>query len=88
MHLLRMKEIIQSLSNTIKEIHFQIGEVFLYYFFFCLVHVLCFSLPIKWNISYFVAITSFKLWKLKLEFPWLSVAFVSSVSQNLQNKIG
>ncbi|XP_017596150.1 PREDICTED: F-BAR domain only protein 2 isoform X5 [Corvus brachyrhynchos] len=27
MHLLRMKEIIQSLSNTIKEIHFQIGEV-------------------------------------------------------------
>ncbi|XP_059692887.1 F-BAR domain only protein 2 isoform X3 [Haemorhous mexicanus] len=27
MHLLRMKEIIQSLSNTIKEIHLQIGEV-------------------------------------------------------------
>ncbi|NWV74162.1 FCHO2 protein, partial [Dasyornis broadbenti] len=27
MHLLRMKEIIQSLSNTIKEIHIQIGEV-------------------------------------------------------------
>ncbi|XP_010149670.1 PREDICTED: FCH domain only protein 2, partial [Eurypyga helias] len=27
MHLLRMKEIIESLSNTIKEIHFQIGEV-------------------------------------------------------------
>ncbi|XP_032941055.1 F-BAR domain only protein 2 isoform X4 [Catharus ustulatus] len=27
MHLIRMKEIIQSLSNTIKEIHLQIGEV-------------------------------------------------------------
>ncbi|KAM3655342.1 F-BAR domain only protein 2 isoform X2 [Ammospiza nelsoni] len=27
MHLLRMKEIIQSLSNTVKEIHLQIGEV-------------------------------------------------------------
>ncbi|NXY23942.1 FCHO2 protein, partial [Atrichornis clamosus] len=27
MHLLRMKEIIESLSNTIKEIHLQIGEV-------------------------------------------------------------
>ncbi|XP_071437627.1 F-BAR domain only protein 2 isoform X2 [Pithys albifrons albifrons] len=27
MHLLRMKEIIESLSNTIKEIHIQIGEV-------------------------------------------------------------
>jgi len=41
-----MKEIIESLSNTIKEIHLQIGEV-IFYIIVCLDYATYFSLLLK-----------------------------------------